>query len=146
MQRNTTHAFSMARWMVGHVTFILLGMLVLPGCAPSHILHYREDVSRDFTTITFSGTTAPFRHKAQVGGEHMSFVNVLGFAGDVFLVELTAEMGDVGCSVSGEGIVVESDPAGGNKQMVTIAGGESLFTVALFAHPYGEYVLQISKL
>lgn len=146
MQRITTHTFSMARWISRHVAFILLGMLVLSGCAPSHILHYREDVSRDFTTITFSGNSSPFRHKAQVGGEHMSFVNVLGFEGDVFLVELTAEMGDVGCSVSGEGIVVEPDPAGDNKQTVTIVGGEVLFSVGVSAYPYGEYVLQISRL
>lgn len=146
MQPNTASVCSLARWMAKHFAFILLGMLVLAGCAPQHILHYREAVSRDYTTITFSENSSPFRHKSQVGGEHMSFVKVLGFEGDVFIVELTSAEGDVGCHITGEDIRVERDLSGGNKQTVTVLSGEVLFSVAVSAHPYGEYVLQISKL
>ncbi|WP_148204277.1 hypothetical protein [Syntrophotalea carbinolica] len=132
--------------MIRSLYCFFLGMLVLSGCAPSHILHYREDVSRDFTTISFSANRAPYYHRSQVGGEHMSFVQVLGFEGAVFRIELILEVGNVDCSIYGEGVVVESDPAGDNTQIVTVVDGEVLFSVGLSAYPYGEYTLKISNL
>lgn len=124
---------------------LVLGVVMFTGCAPSHVLHHYDDVSRDYTYITFTKNRSPYRLESQVGGEHISSVTVLGFEGDIYQVELDSRVGDVDCYISGKGIRVEGDPDTINKQMVTVLGRDCLFAVELSAYPYGEYTLSITK-
>lgn len=124
---------------------LLSGMLLLAGCAPSHVFHTAEDVSRDFTYITFSQNSAPFQHASQVGGEHMSFIKVLGFEGEIYVVELTCKEGRCDYHISGDGVLIEKDPAGPDSRTVTVLARDALFSVAVSAHPYGDYALKITK-
>lgn len=124
---------------------LVLGAVLFSGCTPSHVLHHHDDVSRDYTYITFSRNQSPYRLEAQVGGEHISSVTVLGFEGEIYEVELDSRVGDVDCYISGEAIDVDRDPAMINKRTVTVLGRGCLFSVELSAHPYGEYILSISK-
>lgn len=128
-----------------YLRHLLLCGALLAGCAPSHVLHYREDVSRDYTTISFARNRAPYQHRAGVGGEHISAVMVSGFAGDFFLVELRSATAAVGCHISGEGLRIAPGPAGSGKHTVTIVEGETLIAVEVYAHPYGDYELIITK-
>ncbi|MGE4542785.1 MAG: hypothetical protein AB7D06_01625 [Pedobacter sp.] len=141
MQINTPWVF----WPVKRLCYLVLGAVLFTGCAPSHVLHHDDDVSRDYTYITFLRNRSPYRLESQVGGEHISSVTVLGFEGDIYQVELDSRVGDVDCYICGEGIHVERDPATINKQTVTVLERDCLFSVELSAYPYGEYMLRISK-
>lgn len=125
---------------------LLLGMIFLQGCTRSHIIDYREDVSRDCTTITFAHNRSPYVHRSQVGGEHISTVNVLGFEGEVFDVQLTADAGNVMSSICGEGICIDDhDLPGGIRKAARIVNRESIFSVDPSAHPYADYELKITR-
>lgn len=124
----------------------------------SHVIHYQEDVSRDFTYINFNHNPLPYIHEDVVGGEHIRFINVLGFAGDKFTVSVTAINGDVYDIVRGEGVevtvmastAIERTAAESASKTslyeVTVIDREALFAVELSAHPYAEYRLVITKL
>lgn len=141
MQINTPWVFLPAKC----VYYLVLGVVLFTGCVPSHVLHHHDDVSRDYTYITFSRNRSPYRLESQIGGEHVSSFRVLGFEGDIYQVEIDSRVGDVDCYISGEGIHVERDPATINKQTVTVLERDCVFSVALSAYPYGEYMLRISK-
>ena len=151
------------------VTHFFAAMLLTWGCSAyggekpsSHVIHYQEDVSRDFTYINFNHNPLPYIHEGVVGGEHIRFINVLGFAGDKFKVAVTAIDGDVDGnlydSISGDGVevtvmasaVIESTVVESASKTslyeVTVIGREALFAVELSAHPYAEYRLVITKL
>ncbi|MFT5881428.1 MAG: hypothetical protein ACI86X_002570 [Moritella sp.] len=79
--------------------------------APSfHVIYYQEDVSRDFTYINFNHNPLPYSRQGQVGGEHICFIYVLGFAGDKFTVAVTAMAGNADGNmydnISGDGVEV----------------------------------------
>ncbi len=151
------------------VTHLFAAILLTWGCSAyghekldekplSHVIHYQEDVSRDFTYINFNHNPLPFTQQGEVGGEHIRFLNVLGFAGDKFTVAVTAIDGDVYDIVSGEGVevvVMESTDMESTAverasktslYEVTVIDREALFAVELSAHPYADYRLVITKL
>jgi hypothetical protein len=163
------------------VTHLLATIVLIWGCSAycdekpvlltdkeptSHVIHYQEGVSRDFTYINFNHNPLPYIHEGEDGGEHIRFINVLGFAGDKFTVAVTAINGDVYDIISGEGVDVtvvestgiesataDSSTINGGKDTektslyaVTVIYREALFAVELSAHPYAEYRLVIKKL
>ncbi len=129
---------------------LCLGIILLQGCADSHVLHYREDVSRNWIYIDFSRNPHPYEIEAIVGGEHMTFYKVLGFENDEFT--LTVETfkdieARVDWGITGDGINVESlpDKGGEEKKRVIVDAPEVIFTVDFSAHPNGSYKLRIEK-
>ncbi len=125
---------------------IVFIMIFLTGCS-SHRIHQWEDVSQDCTYISFVNKTTPFRLTSQVGGEHTSFIKVLGFEGEMFEVAHHSLAGEVMVGISGQGIeIVDPGRTGTGKETVLVVDRESIFTVDLSAHPYGEYELTITRL
>ncbi|MBU1341472.1 MAG: hypothetical protein KKE44_04275 [Proteobacteria bacterium] len=114
-------------------------------CSPSHILNYKEDVSRDYTYIDFVRNPEPFKVTSEVGGEHIRYIKILGFEGDKFLVELTQIKGDVMFNLSGLGFDIKKCPAN-NIETALVRDMETIISIAVYAHPYGEYTLTITKL
>jgi hypothetical protein len=125
----------------------------------SHVIYYQEDVSRDFTYINFNHNPLPYTQQEQVGGEHIRFIYVLGFAGDKFTVAVTAIGSNIDGymydNISGDGVEVtamESANNGGKDTEKTslyeviVINKDALFAVELSAHPYAEYRLVITKL
>lgn len=77
----------------------------------------------------------------------MSFYKVIAFEKDEFCVTLTTLDGVVFFGISGEGIHIESFPSSNtSKKLVKVEAQETIFSVDLSSHPYGEYQLQIEKL
>ena len=114
-------------------------LFTLYGCA-RHVVHQRDETSRDFTYISFSQETSPYVHKGQVGGEHSTFVKVLGFAGDRFTVKMQ-QQGDAGFTVYGEGVLINRDKSIFN---ISVDAADTLFTVEVSALNYGDYTLTIT--
>lgn len=119
---------------------LLCLILALSGCT-RHIIHQRTDTSRDYTYIEFSRSKAPYTHQGQVGGEHTTFIKVLGFEGDRFAVEMQ-QQGDVGFTVYGEGVRIARNMSA---YSVNVDAPETFMTVEISALSYGEYILTISK-
>ena len=107
----------------------------------AQVIHRFEKVSRDFTYVAFSRDASPYIHKGKVGGEHSTFIRVLGFEGDVFLVKMK-KTGDAGYAVYGEGVQIERQ---GLWKRVCVKSESALFTVDISAMTYGEYRLLIEK-
>jgi len=123
---------------------LLLGLLHLWGCAPSHVIHYREAVSRDCTTVAFTRNTNAYRYRSQVGGEHISTVQVLGFKGDVFRIQLTSHGDPVMFNIVGDGIrTVDTGRQHEKEAFVVVEASETIYDIELSAHPYGEFELKI---
>lgn len=118
----------------------ILLLVSLCGCT-GHLIHHWQETSRDYSYIDFSRNPSPYRFKSQVGGEHSTFVKVLGFQGDRFTVELQ-QNGDAGFIVYGEGVVVRRMAE--ITQVMTEAT-DALFTVEISAVSYGDYLLTITK-
>ena len=127
---------------------LFLGVILLQGCIDSHILHQREDVSRNWIYIDFSRNPHPCEIESAVGGEHMTFYKVLGFENDEFSVTVKNLNGHVDWGIAGDGISVESfpDQSSEGKKRVIVNESEVIFTIDFSAHPYGEYKLRIEKL
>ncbi len=119
-------------------SFLLI--VILCGCT-GHLIHHWQETSRDYTYIDFARDPSPYRFRGQVGGEHSTFVKVLGFQGDRFTVELQQD-GDAGFIVYGEGVVVRRTTE--ITQVMTEAT-DALFTVEISALSYGDYLLTITK-
>ncbi len=117
-----------------------LFILSLCGCT-GHLIHQRQETSRDYTYIDFSRNPSPYRFRGRVGGEHSTFVKVLGFKGDRFTVELQQD-GDAGFIVYGEGVIIQRGTAISD---VIIEATDALLTVEISAYSYGDYVLTITK-
>lgn len=98
-------------------------------------------MSQDFTYVELSRDTTPYVHRGQVGGEHSTYIKVLGFYGDGFTVEMQQE-GDAGFTVFGEGVRIERDKS---SYRVTVNAPSDLFTIDISALSYGDYVLTITK-
>jgi hypothetical protein len=121
---------------------VLVALLVLTaGCSSRHIIHQQVAMSRDFTYIEFSRDTTPYIHRGPVGGEHSTFIKVLGFEGDCFTIEMQ-QKGDAGFTVFSEGGQVERDKS---LYKVTINAPSDLFTIDISALSYADYVLTITK-
>ncbi len=111
-----------------------------------HVIRQQKDVSRDFTFIHFGHNKSPYVHQGEVGGEHISYIRVLGQAGDRFTVKVEALTGDLYDIVTGDGIKVASHTSKKTSQYeVSVSGRDTLFSVELSAHPYAEYKLIITK-
>ena len=129
-----------------HCRLFLLGVL-LSGCSSSHVIQYREEVSRDFTDISFSKNQAPFCIRTIVGGEHVSSYTVLGFEGEVYVVKLTSLVGEAYHTISGDGIqITQKNPKESNRACIRILDKETMFTIRISSHPYAEYELLIQKI
>lgn len=141
MTKKQTINFTPKLW--GTVLAVLICFL-FSGCSPSHILHYKEDVSRDYTYIDFSRNPSPFQVTSFVGGEHTRYIKILGFEGDKFIVELTPAQGNTMFSISGQGFDTRQIHDG--MKTVLVRDVETIISIALSAHPDGEYTLNINKL
>lgn len=128
-----------ARFLRLLVLFTLL--IFTAGCSSRHIIYQQAVVSRDFTYVEFSRDSTPYIHHGQVGGEHSTYIKVLGFKGDCFTVEMQQE-GDAGFTVFSEGVQVERQRS---FYRVTVIALSDLFTVEISAFTYGDYVLTIIK-
>ena len=112
------------------------------GCSNQHIIHQQVALSRDFTYVELSRDITPYVHQGQVGGEHSTYIKVLGFEGDCFTVEMQ-QKGDAGFTVFGEGVRIERDKS---SYRVTVNAPSDLFTIEISALSYGDYVLTITKM
>lgn len=115
-----------------------------PDCRP-HIIHRYEEVSRDYTYLEFHRDKQPCQLKGIIGGEHQTFINVLGFAGDKYSVSLFEQAEHPSFTISGEGFKV-SRSAENNEQIVEIEAMETFFSIEVYAYPYGKYKMIIRKL
>ena len=126
---------------------LLLGLLSLLSCAPAHVIDYREAVSRDWTTVAFTRNTKNYRHRSQVGGEHISTVQVLGFRGDVFRIKLASRGDPVMFTIFGDGIrTVDTGQQNDKDALVVVEALETIVKIELSAHPYGAYELTIEPI
>jgi hypothetical protein len=123
--------------MSGLASFLIL--FTLSGCT-GQLIHHWQETSRDYTYIDFSRNPSPYKFSGQVGGEHITYVKVLGFKGDHFTVAMQQE-GDAGFIVYGEGVTVRQ--RAGIAHVKTEAT-DSLFTIQISALSYGDYVLTIT--
>ncbi len=123
--------------LLGLFTFLVF----ISGCSSRHIIHQQVALSRDFTYVEFSRDTTPYIHRGQVGGEHSTFIEVLGFEGDCFTIEMQ-QKGDAGFTVFSEGGQVEREKS---LYRVTVNAPSDLFTIDISALSYGDYVLTITK-
>ena len=121
------------------ILFTLLAFTA--GCSNRHIIHQQIALSRDFTYVEFSRDKTPYIHQGQVGGEHSTYIEVLGFEGDCFTVEMQ-QKGDAGFTVVSEVSRVERDRS---FYSVTVDAPSDLFTVRVSAISYGDYFLTITK-
>lgn len=115
---------------------------LITGCSNQHIIHQQVALSRDFTYVELSRDTTPYIHRGQVGGEHSTYIKVLGFYDDCFTVEMQ-QKGDAGFTVFGEGVRTERDKS---SYRVTVNAPSDLFTIQISALSYGDYVLTITKM
>ena len=135
----TIHCTCVARFLR---LLILLALLAFTaGCSNQHIIHQQGALSRDFTYVELSRDTTPYVHQGLVGGEHSTYIKVLGFEGDCFTVEMQ-QKGDAGFTVFSEGGRVERDKS---FYRVTVNAPSDLFTIKISALSYGDYVLTITK-
>ncbi|MCW8331722.1 hypothetical protein MD588_23255 [Photobacterium sp. SDRW27] len=122
----------------------------LVACAPSHVIRHTEALSRDYTYIDFSRNPKPFQHQDIVGGEHESLFKVLGFQGERFSVVLKSIDGEIMYFVDGDQILISNyfDSAEQKErgEEVEIIGQDSWFIISVYAHPYAEYLLTVTKL
>lgn len=135
----TIHFACFARPLRLLVLFTLL--VFTAGCSSRHIIHQQVALSRDFTYVEFSRDTTPYVHRGQVGGEHSTYIKVLGFEGDRFTVKMQ-QQGDAGCTVFSEGGQVERDKS---LYRVSVNAPSDLFTIRISALSYGDYILTITK-
>lgn len=61
--------------LLGLASFLIL--FTLFGCS-GHLIHRWQETSRDYTYIDYSRTPSPFKFSGQVGGEHTTYVKILG--------------------------------------------------------------------
>lgn len=116
-------------------------LAITGGCSNRHIIHQQVALSRDFTYVEFSRDTTPYVHRGQVGGEHSTYIKVLGFEGDCFTVKMQ-QKGDAEFTVFSEGGQVEREKS---LYRVTVNAPSDLFTIDISALSYGDYVLTITK-
>ena len=120
---------------------LLASLAFTAGCSNRHIIYQHVALSRDFTYVELSRDTTPYVHQGQVGGEHSTYIKVLGFEGDCFTVEMQ-QKGDAGFTVFSEGGRVEKDRS---FYRVAVNAPSDLFTIEISALSYGDYVLTITK-
>lgn len=113
-------------------------------CLP-HIMHRAEKVSRDYTYLEFYRNTGPCRFQGVIGGEHQTFINVIGFSGDRYSVSLIDKKNETSFSISGDEIKVSRQKSE-NEQIIEIEAMQTFFSISPSAYPYGEYQITIKKL
>ncbi len=128
-----------------HGLFLTLILLItISGCTPSHVLHFKEDVSRDYTYIDFVRNPDPFVVRTSVGGEHIKTIKILSFEGDKFILEFTNHQGEVMFNISdGDAEYKRMNEFSGT---IIIRNLDSLVSIETSAHPYAEYTLTITPL
>ncbi len=119
-------------------SFLLIAILC--GCT-GHLIHHWQETSRDYTYIDFSRNPSPYKFSGIVGGEHSTFVKVLGYHGDRFSVAMQQE-GDASFNVYGEGVTLRRT---GEITQVMTEATDALFTIEISAMTYGDYRLTITK-
>ncbi|MDJ0836708.1 MAG: hypothetical protein QNK37_09330 [Acidobacteriota bacterium] len=132
----------MFRWI------ILMAMaFCLSGCR-SHVLTDKTELSRDHTYISFQKLKKPYVRKGEVGGEQISFIKIIAFAGDRFDVAVTSTGGRLDLYVEGEGVRVEDSDEQDVKKRVTVAEDrlETFVEISLTAHPAANYTLTVTPL
>ncbi len=127
------------RQTIRSLAYFLL-IAILCGCT-GHLIHHWEETSRDYTYIDFSRDPSPYKFSGIVGGEHSTFVKVLGYHGDRFTVAMQQE-GNATFNVYGEGVTLRRT---GEITQVTTVATDDLFTVEISAMTYGDYLLTITK-
>lgn len=118
--------------------------LLFYSCTPSHILHTQERTSREYTYVDFIRNQDPFSMHAQVGGEQIKAVKILGFEGDKYLVEFTRHKGEVKFNIQGEGILFKKTSA--RSGTIFVRNLDAIATIDTWAHPSAEYTLSITPL
>ena len=124
------------------LTLVLL--TTISGCTPSHILHFKKDVSRDYTYINFTRNPDPFVVRTSVGGEHIKAIKILGFEGDKFLLEFFNHIGKVNFNFSDYD--TEYRRINEFSGTILIRNIDSIVSIETSAHPYAEYTLKITPL
>lgn len=117
-------------------------ILNVNGCLP-HITCQREDVSRDYTCVDLTDNNSPCEFQGVAGGEHQTFIQVYGSYGEKFSISFTKLKGNPMFNISGENI--ELSNISESASCVFIKAKKTFFTIALSAHPYGEYQVNIKK-
>ena len=111
----------------------------------SHIIHRYDNVSRDYTYLEFYRNSQPCKLQGRIGGEHQTFIKVLGFSGDRYSVSLTKITDSPDFNISGDGIKV-SNTTKSNEKIIEIEAMETFFSINVSAYPYGKYQMTITKL
>ena len=134
------------------LTLLLTCSLLLAGCSHSPVLKYHQDVSRDFTYLSFDDFT-PFKVRSIVGGEHVSAYLIWGIPGEEYVVKVLSIKGEVYSSINCDGckILSNSDNSheqteGYEEQRFQVLDPQALISVEASAHPYAEYELVIQRL
>lgn len=122
---------------LGLAAFLIL--FTLCGCS-GHLIHHWQETSRDYSYIDFARNSSPYTVSSRVGGEHITYVKILGFKGDHFTVEMQQE-GNAGFIVHGEGATVSKK---GKITHVLIEATDTLVMIEISALSYGDYVLTIT--
>ncbi len=127
---------------------ILFLSLVLPiailGCSPSHILHFKKEVSRDYTYVDFVRNDDPFQVTTSVGGEHIKTLKIIGFEGDKFLIEFNNKKGKVNFNIPNRDTVYKR--INNYSGTILIHDLDAIVSIETSAHPYAEYSLKITPL
>ena len=114
-----------------------------PSCH-AHVIHTQQEASRDFNYLEFQRNNQACQLKGKIGGEHQTYINVLGFAGDQFSVSLVESVEQPGFTISGEGLKV-LPTADKTFQVIEIEARQTFFSIEVFGYPYAEYKMIIQK-
>lgn len=145
MKRNKWLAILMASTLFAMAPASASDLLTFDNDCLPHIMHRAEKVSRDYTYLEFYRNTGPCRFKGIIGGEHQTFINVVGFSGDRYSVSLIEKKNEPSFSISGDGIKVSRQKRE-NEIIVEIEAMQTFFSISPSAYPYGEYQITIKKL
>ncbi|MBW8189610.1 hypothetical protein K0504_01065 [Neiella marina] len=101
----------MNRLLLSFRVIAILSIFISPVSWSASILHQQQSVSRDFTYLSFhddgNDNAGPYVRADIVGGEHMSYVYVAGFAGQAYRIEFKSLDGDASAVVHGAGVRIE---------------------------------------
>lgn len=146
---NCTHRFS---------PFLFLLLLLLPIAvlstpaysAHGPLLRHVEGLSRDYFYIDLNRGDSTYQQQSIVGGEHENHYLILGFTGDRFKVDIQSDDGNVGYIARDDSYVIESEIWSEEEQRMSITvkviEQQTWIDVALSAHPFADYQLNVSRL
>lgn len=123
---------------------VLITILFIAACSPSHILHTRKQLGRDDTYVDFARNTDPFEISGFVEGEQIKAVKIIGFQGDKYLIEFTNQKGIVDFHITGTGAAYKKiDPFSGT---IIVRDPDAIVSIETCARPAAEYTLRITPL